>query len=289
VPNASVNSRTSWRRLALVAQVAVLAMPTAVGLMVAPSASGASEECSAVSSPPYIPAAATTTLTPANQRTTTPPEINLGTSRSVEPVAPYSFDVEGEAPELGKMSWETVLVYGNKPFPEDQVAVEFSAPVGGLRVKVCLDPAGVDAGSYSGTLTIAGNGVAPVQLPLTVNLKDGGLPVIWAGIVVAAIAAVFFKWWTLKLTDADETNLPNLKQFVKWARTQWITVLIAIGAAVGTVYATKFHNVEAFVPSDRWGLWAATFTAVTSASLLLNAIGLAAEPANNNGDQKTAV
>jgi hypothetical protein len=180
------------------------------------------------------------------------------------------------------MSWDFLLVNGNTTFPDSQASVRFFNSLGNLRVALCLTPAGVPTGSYSGSLTIAGPGVKPVQLPLTVNLKDNNLALIWAGIFIAAVAAVFFKWWTLKVADTAASNGVSVTEFLSWLGKQWVTVAIAIiGAAVG-VYIARFVNTDSFVASERWGLWVATFTAVTSAALLLNALGLAVEPDQPN-------
>ena len=71
------------------------------------------------------------------------------------------------------------------------------------------------------------------------------------------------------------------KEFLKWLKSQWVTVAIAVLGATGAVYITRFQNSDSFAPSERWGLWVATFTAVTSASLLLNALGAAVEPSTD--------
>lgn len=158
----------------------------------------------------------------------------------------------------------------------------FSNVFGNLRVALCLTPAGVPAGSYSGSLTLAGPGVKTVELPLTVNLKDNNLPLIWAGIILFAAAAVFFKWWTMKVADTGASNGVSVKELFTWIRRQWVTVVIAVIGAAGGVYITKFQKADSFVPSDRWELWVATFTAVMSASLLLNALGVAIEPSTDD-------
>jgi hypothetical protein len=180
------------------------------------------------------------------------------------------------------MSWDFLLVNGNTTFPDSHASVKFSNTLGNLRVALCLTPDGVPTGSYSGSLTLAGPGVKPVQLPLTINLKDNNLGLIWVGIAIATVAAVFFKWWTMKVADTSTDNTANVSEFWSWLKKQWVTVVIAILGAVGGVFITKFLNAVSFVPSDRWGLWVATFTAVMSASLLLNAIGIAVEPTKNN-------
>ena len=143
------------------------------------------------------------------------------------------------------------------------------------------------AGSYSGSLALAGPGVKPVQLPLTINLKYNNLFVIWVGIIVSAAVAVFFKWWTMKVADTNADNGANVIELLRWLRKQWVTVAIAVIGAAGGVYIAKFQNVDAFVSGDRWELWVATFTAVMSASLLLNSLGIAIEPKKND-EQKLA-
>jgi hypothetical protein len=247
-------------------------------LFLIPSASGASVNCEHAQSPPYVVTNAVTTLTPANERTTKPPAINFGTSRESQDVAPYTFTVTGPAPDPTKMSWDFLLVDGNRTFPDSHASVRFSNALGNLRVAVSLAPAGVPTGSYSGSLTLAGPGVKPVQLPLTVNLKDDNLVMIWAGIVISAAVAVFFKWWTMKVADTAVSNGANIRELWNWLTKQWVTVIIAVLGATGGVFITKFQNTDSFVPSARWGLWVATFSAVMSASLLLNALGIAVEP-----------
>ena len=264
------------RWLRSVAALAVTGMTPFVFLI--PSASGASVECERVPSPPYVGTRAVTTLAPANERTTKPPAINFGTSRESQDVAPYTFTVTGPAPDPTKMSWSLLLVDGNSTFPDSHASVTFSNTLGNLRVALCLAPAGVSTGSYSGSLTLAGPGVKSVQLPLTVNLKDNNLVMIWVGIVISAAAAVFFKWWTIKVADTNVSNGANFSEFWKWLTKQWVTVAIAVVGAVVGVYIAKFQNTDSFVPSERWGLWVATFTAVMSAALLLNALGVAIKP-----------
>lgn len=243
-----------------------------------PSASAESTTCTTTSSPSYVPAETKTKLTAANERSTKPPAINFGTSRDGLSIAPYTFKVAGPIPAPATMSWDLLLVNGNRTFPVSNTSVTFSNVLGDLRVDVCLNPDGVPSGSYSGSLTLAGPGVELKQLPLTVNLKDNNLGVIWLGMVVAAFAAIFFKWWTIKVADKNAENGPQFSLFMKWLKTQWITAAIAVLGAAGGIYVTKFHQTESFAPGDRWGLWGATFTAVMSASLLLNALGLAVEP-----------
>jgi hypothetical protein len=161
--------------------LAVIVIPPLVLFIT--SASGASGKCEHVPSPPYVATTAVTTLTPANERTTKPPAINFGMSRESQDVAPYTFTVTGPAPDPTKMSWDFLLVNGNRTFPDSHASVSFSNALGNLRVALCLTPVGVPTGSYSGSLTLAGPGVKSAQLPLTVNLKDNNLFVIWLGLV----------------------------------------------------------------------------------------------------------
>lgn len=278
---AHVKSRSNTARwFRLVAALAVLSASQFVFLI--PSASAASVNCRSVSSPPYVATKTVTTLTSANDRTTKPPAINFGTSRASQPIAPYTFTVTGHPPDTAKMSWDFLLVSGNETFPSSDASVTFSNVFGNLRVVLCLTPAGVPAGSYSGSLTLAGPGVKPVELPLTVNLKDNDLLLIWVGIILFAAAAVFFKWWTMKVADTGASNGASVKELFTWIKRQWVTVVIAVIGAAGGVYITKFQKADSFVTSDRWGLWVTTFTAVMSASLLLNALGVAIEPSTAN-------
>jgi hypothetical protein len=51
---------------------------------------------------------------------------------------------------------------------------------------------------------------------------------IWAGIILFAAAAVFFKWWTMKVADAGASNGTSVKELFTWIKRQWVTVVIAI-------------------------------------------------------------
>lgn len=260
-----------WLRL--VAALAILC--TSQLVFVGSGASAADTACNKAPSPPYVATKTVTTLTPADARTTNPLTISFGTSRASQRLAPYTFTVTGPLPDPAKMSWDLLLVNGNETLPAGDASVTFSDVLNDLRVTLCLTPGGVPAGSYSGSLTIAGPGVQPVELPLTINLKDNNLFLIVFGIVVAAAAAIFFKWWTMKIADPESGNTVNIKEFLTWIRNQWITVFVAVIGAAGGVFITKFLNADSFVPNDRWELWVTTFTAVMSASLLLNALGSA--------------
>lgn len=160
-------------------------------------------------------------------------------------------------------------------FPDDQVGVRFSNVLKDLRVSLCLVLRDTRPGSYSGSLTIAGDTVEPVQLPLTVNVKDNNFTILWLGLLSAALLAIFVKWWMVRLADSSQNNYPSKREFLRWLGQQYVTVLISVVGAVGVVYRTKYLAVASFTPEERWGLWSAAFTAVTTASLLLTSIGKA--------------
>ncbi|MDQ6947950.1 MAG: hypothetical protein M3256_17205 [Actinomycetota bacterium] len=227
---------------------------------------------------------ADTTLKPKDQRTTVPPPIDFGTSRSERTLAPYTFSNTGPPLDPSKLSWDLTLVDGNRQFPDDHAGVTFQDAFGDLRVSLCLVGRDVPTGSYSGSLTIAGSTLKPVQLPLTVNLKDNNWRIIWLGLVVASILAVFVKWWMVQLADSGEDNFPSIGRFFRWLRRQWVTVAISVIGAAGAVYQTKYGNSATFSPSQRWSLWSATFTAVTTASLLLTSISKAIKKPKVQGD-----
>lgn len=232
--------------------------------------------CTAASSPEYLPADdAATVLRPKDQRTTAPPPVDLGASRSNVRLAPYTYSINGPAPGLKKLSWDLTLVDGNRQFPDNQVGVAFSNVLKDLRVSLCLIARNVPPGSYAGSLTIAGDTVEPVQLPITVNLKDNDYEVIWAGLAIASLLAVFVKWWMVRLADSAQSNYPSIGAFIKWIREQYVTVVISVVGAAGLVYQTKYLGIASFTSGQRWALWSATFTAVTTASLLLTSIGKA--------------
>jgi hypothetical protein len=91
----------------------------------------------------------------------------------------------------------------------------------------------------------------------------------------------------MKVADTKAENGASLKEFWNWFWSQWVTVGIAVVGAAGGVFITKFVLADSFVSGERWGLWVATFTAVMSASLLLNALGLAVEPKKNDQPKPT--
>ena len=225
----------------------------------------------------YVPggnAEATTTLTPKD-RAAKPPPIAFGTSREVaDDVAAYEFTVTGDQPDLEQLAWKAALVNGNHAFPTDQVSVTFAEALGDLEVTLCLDPKDVEPGTYSGGVTFAAPGVPLTQIPLTVTVKDNGYVLIIVLMLLVSAAAVFFKWWTVKVSNASADNKASPRQFWRWLKSQWVTVLMATAVGAGGVFAHEFFVADTFVPNQRWGLWADTFVAVMSTSLLLNALGL---------------
>lgn len=113
----------------------------------------------------------------------------------------------------------------------------------------------------------------PQQLPLTVNLKDNDMLALGVGIIMTAAAAVFYKWWTVTVSQRKNGGRPKLREFVTWLGEEWITVTFAVAAAVGAVVYSKYLTIDSFTPADRFGLWTAVFTGVTAAALLTAAIG----------------
>jgi hypothetical protein len=275
------------RTVSVLAGVSLSALVVVTGMAGPATASQAKSGsgCQPSNSPPFMPAPTIeTTLQPKDQRTSAPPAIQFRTSRADKKLAPYTYSVTGPMPELDKLSWDLTLVEGNRQFPDSHAAVTFANAFGDLRVFLCVIGRDVPTGSYSGSLTIAGSTLKPVQLPLTVNLKDNDKTMLWSGLFVAAVLGVFVKWWMVKLADRTEDNNPSLRSFGTWLRLQWVTVAMSVVGAIGIVYQTKYDNLASFAPSQRWGLWSAGFTAVTTTSLLLTSIGKAvtnpANPAN---------
>ena len=251
-----------------------------------PERSGSS--CQPTTSPPYTPAPTIeTTLSPKDQRTSAPPPVQFRTSRADKRLAPYTYSVTGPMPDLDKLSWDLTLVEGNRQYPDSHAAVTFANAFGDIRVSLCVIGRDVPTGSYSGSLTIAGSTVKPVQLPLTINLKDNDKSMLWTGLIVAAGLGVFVKWWMVKLADTNQDNNPSMGAFVSWLRHQWVTVLISVVGAIGIVYRTKYDALASFAPSQRWGLWSAGFTAVTTASLLLTSIGKAVKDPTSTREEET--
>ena len=239
----------------------------------------ATPSCSSLGvSPQYVPSSeATSVLQPANQRTNSPPTITFTGSNGDQQIAPYEYTVVGPFPNLTGVAWGLSLISGNERFPKEDAAVTLSDNLGTVEVSICLRATGVPAGSYSGSLGLAGGGIKPVQLPLTVNIKYAGWPLIFFGMTIAVLLGVFVKWWMSKIAEAED-NEPKLSQYFTWLWRQKITVLIAaVGASYG-VYQSKYIGVDSFVRGDVWGLWVATGVAVAAASLLTTTIGTVIQP-----------
>jgi hypothetical protein len=238
-------------------------------------------------SPPYSGASlASTTLDPQNQRTNTPAPITFTGSNGDHPIAPYTYTVNGKFPNLSKLAWGLSLINGNDIYPQNDVAVHFYNSLGSLQVVVCIRTTDVSAGSYSGSLGLAGGGIKPVQLPLTINIKYAGWPLIFLGMLVAAIVGVFVKWWMTKIGGSDPDNSPKLSQFAVWLWRQKITVLIAVLGAAYVVFQSKYVASSGFTIDDCWSLWVATGVAVSAASLLTTTFGAAVQPSTSNNLSK---
>lgn len=215
---------------------------------------------------------AETLLGPVDERAAKPPLVTFRRSRAVKTLPAYRFRTQfGPFPELRRLAWDISLVSTtNDEFPDRQTSVTFSRSLNYLRVNLCLDAHGVSPGSYSGALMVAGAGIEPVTLPLTVTLQDNGVPTILIGLLVAAMAAAFYKWF---LDDfADRGNLsPSIGGFIIWIRRQWVRVAIALVVGPGAVFLQDYLRKESFTPSERLGLWVSGFTAFVTASVLSGA------------------
>jgi len=250
-----------------------------------------SQGCPNSVSPEYVPSSdPTAELLPADPHTTNPPPINFGTSRSTNNITPYRFKVvNGEFPDVRKLSWDLNLAQGNKLFPEKNFGVTFSKKLDHLVVGLCVNGDDVPEGAYTGTLTIAGDSLKPAQLQIAVNLKYANRGFIVFGQFVTSLAAIFFKWWTVRVADTGQGNSPSPSEFVAWLKSQWITVGLAVLGAAGGVYVVKYRGVEAFKSSDLFAFWGATFTAVTSAALFTNSIGKALTTSNDPRVKKAVI
>jgi hypothetical protein len=120
----------------------------------------------------------------------------------------------------------------------DRKAITFSA---------CLDPNGIAAGKYVGTVTVSGPaGLSGASLNLTVTAKNGGL--FWWGISITLLITfvlLLFKDAAVSFKSPDGNWWAALKEPLRDLRW-WGATAIGLGGAFGVLYG-------AYANDPAWG------------------------------------
>lgn len=121
---------------------------------------------------------------------------------------------------------------------------------------MCLNGAGLEAGSYSGSVLIEGpRGLAPASISITANAKDSTLA-LWGGVAVLALAALFLvlrgaaarqaRTEEKQAKSGDAKSEPQqLTKYVGGVLKDlnwWITSIVALGLAAGTIIGIYSAN-----------------------------------------------
>jgi hypothetical protein len=135
---------------------------------------------------------------------------------------------------------------------------------------VCLNGSGLEAGSYAGNILVEGpRGLAPASISLTANAKDSHLA-LWGAVGVLLLALFFLvlrgaaarqakteevhaKEFAKATTDAEREEAVQKQaqapeRLTKYVRevfkdlNWWVTSVVALGLAAGTIYGIYSAN-----------------------------------------------
>jgi hypothetical protein len=209
--------------------------------------------------------------------------VNLGTSRAFRVIKHLTVTTSKPLPasvESDQIGFEATLSRTGNTLETDEFPDPTFSPAyisddrRSISFAMCLNPAGVSAGQYVGSITVSGpEGMGSASIGLTVNAKDGGLFWVSGFVALAATLALL----VLKDMAAAKTNSN------KWGDTLnaafgnplWYgATAITLVAAFGTLY-----NVYANDPS--WGAsgfsglesLVGTATAAVGGHTILTALG----------------
>jgi hypothetical protein len=115
-----------------------------------------------------------------------------------------------------------------------------------ITFNVCLDPAGLDAGKYVGTVTVSGpEGLSDASVGITANLKESDW--FWRGSIAAGLIAfllLLFKGTSSKKKESENWRAAFVECIADpvW----WVSSAIALGAAFGALW-------RVYVEDPAWG------------------------------------
>ncbi len=185
------------------------------------------------------------TLTPTAQ--SAQKQLNFGTDRNPKLIRDIRLTANRPLPEdvtPAQINFEALIsrssdTLESTDFPDPTFTQpRISADRKALSFSVCLDPHGIAAGKYVGTITASGPaGLSATSVNLTVTAKNGSL--FKEGIVAAIVLCfvlLLFKDAVAWFKQPGDSWLKALKEPLKDMRW-WAATAIGLGAAFGTLYA----------------------------------------------------
>jgi hypothetical protein len=185
------------------------------------------------------------TLTPTAQ--SAQKQVNFGTDTDPKPIQDVRLTSNRALPESvtpAQINFEALIsrsgdTLESTDFPDPTFTQpRISADRKAVTFTVCLDPEGISAGKYVGTITVSGPpGLSATSINLTVTAKNGSL--FELGIVVAVVLCfvlLLFKDAVAWFKEPGDNWLNALKKpliDMRW----WAATVIGLGAAFGTLYA----------------------------------------------------
>jgi hypothetical protein len=196
------------------------------------------------------------TLNPPVALSASPPsaqkQVNFDTDREPKTVSGLSATADSPLPKdltPAQFNFDSVLsrsgdtlestdfpnpTFSNPRISPDRKTVFFSA---------CLDPKGISAGKYVGTITVSGPaGLGAASVNLTINAKKGTFFWVW---MIATLSVAF----ALLLIKDAATAYPNVSS--NWGKAVlvpisdprwWAATLVALGGALGIMYGVYAND-----------------------------------------------
>jgi hypothetical protein len=141
-----------------------------------------------------------------------------------------------------------------------------------VRLTVCADASRseIDAGTYVGSVRVAGRGIQPVTVPVAINLQYAGyrwiVPLL---AVITFIGGSFIVWASHKRArqDGPERSIwRDISELPGWIANNYVGVAGGVIAAVSVFIAKYWRNPPwgANAPEDWFALLGVMFTAYTT-------------------------
>jgi hypothetical protein len=152
-------------------------------------------------------------------------------------------------------------------FPTERGQVTFGVEITPatrlLTVVLCIDPhspVAVGTGKYTGTILIAGPGLVPAQIPLTVTLKSAKVFLVWLVALGGLALGIFVKILSRKL-KAEKTG--------GWVFASMVVVggILTVGVVIKLYYEPTLFD-DGF--SNFWPVFVGAATATAGGTTLVD-------------------
>ncbi len=171
---------------------------------------------------------------------------------------------------------------GGKQIPPNQIVVERAEVSNNgdlLFIQLCVDPAGVDAGLYQGSIKVDDPRFTPLDVPIVVSLQfQTWLIPAFVGLLFAGVAAAA----AVLSTSLQDGKLTRELIKKNWG---WLVIAATLGAFVGVVVFVNTFEEERSWEGD-FGAWLALALAAVTAGYTMSILPTLGRALKNPRDEK---